>query len=185
MDDTESLLAKALQDITDSKDEESLDEIRVNYLGKKGSFTTLLKSLGQLPPQERPAAGETINIAKRRLQEAVELRKSCLLEESLEEQLRSESIDVSLPGRRKSRGGLHPITTTIDRISDIFSTAGYEIAIGPEIEDDYLNFEALNIPAHHLERCMTPSMLMTIKFYERTLHQCKFVLWKVESLPSK
>ena len=154
MDDIESLLAEALQAITDSKDEESLDELRVNYLGKKGTFTTLLKSLGQLPPQDRPAAGESINIAKRELQEALDLRKTCLLEESLEEKLRSERIDVSLHGRRKNRGGLHPITTTIDRITDIFATAGYEIAIGPEIEDDYHNFEALNIPAHHPARAM-------------------------------
>ncbi len=154
MDDTESLLAEALQAITDSRDEESLDTLRINYLGKKGTFTTLLKSLGQLPPQDRPAAGESINIAKRKLQEALDFRKACLLEESLEEQLRSESIDVSLPGRRKSRGGLHPITTTIDRITEIFATAGYEIKIGPEIEDDYHNFEALNIPAHHPARAM-------------------------------
>ena len=154
MDDTESLLAEALQAITDSRDEESLDTLRINYLGKKGTFTTLLKSLGQLPPQDRPAAGESINIAKRKLQEALDFRKACLLEESLEEQLRSESIDVSLPGRRKSRGGLHPITTTIDRITEIFATAGYEIEIGPEVEDDYHNFEALNIPAHHPARAM-------------------------------
>ena len=146
MADTESLLAEALQAVNDSRDSQSLDAIRVNYLGKKGSITALLKSLGQLPEQERPAAGESINLAKRKIQEAIELRKASLLDENLAEQLRSERIDVSLPGRRQNAGGLHPITTTINRITDIFSTAGYEIAIGPEIEDDYHNFEALNIP---------------------------------------
>ena len=154
MADTESLLAEALQAVNDSSDGQSLDAIRVNYLGKKGSITVLLKSLGQLPAQERPAAGESINLAKRKVQEAIELRKAALLDENLAEQLQSEGLDVSLPGRRQNAGGLHPITTTINRITDIFSTAGYEIAIGPEIEDDYHNFEALNIPAHHPARAM-------------------------------
>ena len=154
MADTESLLAEALQAVNDSRDDQSLDAVRVNYLGKKGSITALLKSLGQLPPQERPAAGESINLAKRKVQEAIELRKASLLDEDLTEQLQSQSLDVSLPGRRQNAGGLHPITTTINRITDIFATAGYEIAIGPEIEDDYHNFEALNIPAHHPARAM-------------------------------
>ena len=154
MADTESLLAEALQAVNDSRDGQSLDAIRVNYLGKKGSITALLKSLGQLPPQERPAAGESINAAKRKVQAAIELRKASLLDENLAEQLQSRSLDVSLPGRRQNAGGLHPITTTINRITHIFSTAGYEIAFGPEIEDDYHNFEALNIPAHHPARAM-------------------------------
>ena len=95
MADTESLLAEALQAVNDSRDGQSLDAIRVNYLGKKGSITALLKSLGQLPPQERPAAGESINLAKRKIQEAIELRKASLLDENLAEQLRSHQVSAS------------------------------------------------------------------------------------------
>ena len=168
MADTESLLAEALQAVNDSRDGQSLDAIRVNYLGKKGSITALLKSLGQLPEQERPAAGESINLAKRKVQEAIELRKASLLDENLAEQLRSENLDVSLPGRRQNAGGLHPITTTINRITDIFSSAGYEIAIGPEIEDDYHNFEALNIPAHHPARAMHDTFYVSDNHVLRT-----------------
>ena len=154
MVDTQTPLAEALQAIADATDEVALDVLRVKYLGKKGSFTLLLKSLGQLPKEERPAAGDSINRAKRELQEAVESRKASLLQDSLNDQLESETVDVSLPGRRQGGGGLHPISITIDRITDIFATAGYEVVVGPEIEDDYHNFEALNIPAHHPARAM-------------------------------
>ena len=154
MAETDPLLAQALQEINDTGDEASLDSLRVKYLGKKGSFTELLKSLGKLEPEKRPAAGESINIAKRKLQEAIEIRKKSLLRASLDEKLKAEKIDVTLPGRRQNKGGLHPISITIDRITDIFSSSGYEVAVGPEIEDEYHNFEALNIPAHHPARAM-------------------------------
>jgi phenylalanyl-tRNA synthetase alpha chain len=154
MADTDSLLAEALQAIRDSGDEKSLESLRVHYLGKKGTLTALLKNLGHLPAAERPAAGEVINIAKRQVQEALDARKSALITTSLSEQLARETIDVTLPGRRQSAGGLHPITITINRISEIFASAGYDVAEGPEIEDDYHNFEALNIPGHHPARAM-------------------------------
>jgi phenylalanyl-tRNA synthetase alpha chain len=123
-------------------------------LGKKGSFTDLLKSLGQLPADERPAAGERINQAKKALQQAIESRKGELVSAALDARLNAERLDVTLPGRRQSKGGLHPITITIERIKSIFAAAGYDVAEGPEIEDDYHNFEALNIPAHHPARAM-------------------------------
>lgn len=154
MADTDSLLAEALQAITNSSDEKSLEALRVHYLGKKGSLTALLKNLGQLPPEERPAAGEVINIVKREIQEALDNRKVTLVSASLDEKLSREAVDVTLPGRRQSAGGLHPITITIDRITGIFASAGYDVAEGPEIEDDYHNFEALNIPSHHPARAM-------------------------------
>ena len=154
MVDTDSLLAEALQAITNSSDEKSLESLRVHYLGKKGSLTALLKNLGQLPAEERPAAGEVINVAKRAIQEALDVRKQVLVNAGLAERLAREAIDVTLPGRRQSAGGLHPITITIDRITSIFSSAGYEVAEGPEIEDEYYNFEALNIPSHHPARAM-------------------------------
>jgi len=154
MADTDSLLAEALQAITDSSDEKSLEALRVHYLGKKGSLTALLKNLGQLPAEERPAAGEVINVVKRAIQEALDVRKAILINSSLNEKLASEAIDITLPGRRQSAGGLHPITITIERITSIFASAGYDVAEGPEIEDDYYNFEALNIPSHHPARAM-------------------------------
>lgn len=154
MAEPDSLLAEALQAITDSGDENSMEQLRVQFLGKKGSLTALLKSLGQLPAEERPAAGEKINLVKHQIQAALEARKASLVEASLNAQLNQEVIDVTLPGRRQSAGGLHPITITIDRITSIFSSAGYDVAEGPEIEDEYHNFEALNIPSHHPARAM-------------------------------
>ena len=152
--DTDAFLAEALHAINSSSDEKSLDELRVQYLGKKGVLTSQLKSLGSLPPEERPAAGGKINLAKQQLQDAIESRKQVLVSSGLDAKLESERIDVTLPGRRQSQGGLHPITKTIDRITSIFTSAGYIVAEGPEIEDDYHNFEALNIPSHHPARAM-------------------------------
>ena len=154
MAELDSHLAEALQAITDSGDENSLEQLRVQYLGKKGKLTVLLKSLGQLPVEERPAAGEKINLVKRQIQAALKARKTSLVEASLDAQLSQEVIDVTLPGRRQSAGGLHPITITIDRITSIFASAGYDVVEGPEIEDEYHNFEALNIPSHHPARDM-------------------------------
>jgi len=152
--DTVSLVESALRAIEDSSDERSLEQLRVDYLGKKGSLTDLLKGLGKLSPEERPQAGERINIAKRQVQDALELRKKDLVEEALNRQLSSEAVDVTLPGRRQGGGGTHPVTRTIERIQSIFEAAGYTVAVGPEIEDDYHNFGALNIPEHHPARAM-------------------------------
>lgn len=154
MADSETLLAEALQAIEHACDEKSLDVLRVQYLGKKGSFTDLLKSLGKLPVDERPTAGEKINQAKKALQQAIESRRGEVVSAALDARLNAERLDVTLPGRRQSKGGLHPITITIERIKSIFAAAGYDVAEGPEIEDDYHNFEALNIPAHHPARAM-------------------------------
>src|SRR5690606_34669469 len=105
-----SLVESALQAIADSSDERALEQLRVDYLGKKGSLTDLLKGLGKLAPEERPAAGERINIAKRQVQEALEQRKKNLVEEALSQQLKAEAVDVTLPGRRQSAGGSHPVS---------------------------------------------------------------------------
>lgn len=154
MVDTVSLVDSALRAINDSSDEKSLESLRVDFLGKKGSLTELLKGLGKLPPEERPQAGERINIAKRQVQDALELRKKDLVDIALNLQLNSEAVDVTLPGRRQGAGGLHPVSRTIERIQGIFEAAGYAVAVGPEIEDDYHNFAALNIPDHHPARAM-------------------------------
>lgn len=154
MVDTVSLVDSALRAINDSSDEKSLESLRVDFLGKKGSLTELLKGLGKLPPEDRPQAGERINIAKRQVQDALELRKKDLVDIALNLQLNSEAVDVTLPGRRQGAGGLHPVSRTIERIQGIFEAAGYAVAVGPEIEDDYHNFAALNIPDHHPARAM-------------------------------
>ncbi|MES9993129.1 MAG: phenylalanine--tRNA ligase subunit alpha [Candidatus Thiodiazotropha sp.] len=131
-----------------------LDEVRVGYLGKNGKLTAQLKQLGKLPPEQRPQAGQAINKAKQFLQQAIEARKGDLESEALSQRLAAEKIDVTLPGRGLQRGGLHPVTRTMERIERLFEHVGFETVEGPEIEDDYHNFEALNIPEHHPARAM-------------------------------
>ena len=152
--DVENTLDRALSEISNSNDLRSLDEVRVSFLGKKGQLTTLLKSLGQMDPTERPRAGEAINQAKSAIQDAIEHRKASLANSQLEEELASGSIDITLPGRRSFLGGLHPVTQVLNRIEELFIGSGYEVVTGPEVEDEYHNFEALNIPEHHPARAM-------------------------------
>jgi phenylalanyl-tRNA synthetase alpha chain len=152
--DLQALTAKAQADIEAAANLDVLDQIRVAYLGKKGELTSLLKTLGSLPADERKAAGQDINQAKQQVQQAIEARKTSLQAAALEAKLASERIDVTLPGRGQSSGGLHPVTRTMQRIEELFSQLGFAIEQGPEIEDDYHNFEALNIPAHHPARAM-------------------------------
>ncbi|MCB1851078.1 MAG: phenylalanine--tRNA ligase subunit alpha [Gammaproteobacteria bacterium] len=132
----------------------ALDEVRVRYLGKNGLLTALLKQLGQLPHQLRPQAGQAINEAKQVLLQRIEQRRSELQQQQLVQRLNSERVDVTLPGRGLGRGGLHPVSRTLLRIEQLFANAGFRVEEGPEIEDDYHNFEALNIPAHHPARAM-------------------------------
>ena len=131
-----------------------LDEIRVQWLGRKGQLTEQLKSLGALGAAERPAAGARINAAKVELQTAIEARRLQLERQDVENKLSAGKIDVTLPGRGEALGGLHPITLTRLRIEEIFKRAGFEVADGPEIEDDFHNFGALNIPPNHPARAM-------------------------------
>lgn len=154
MTDTATLLNTALTAIEATSDERTLEQLRVDYLGKKGQLTELLKGLGKLPAEQRPAAGEHINETKRQIQQALDTRRDLLVEQALSHQLASETIDVSLPGRKQSTGGLHPVSRTMERIRQLFESVGYSVAEGPEIEDDYHNFEALNIPGHHPARAM-------------------------------
>ena len=152
--DLETLLEQAQDKIKNATDLRALDEVRVTYLGKSGAITEQLKQLGKLPKEERSQAGQAINQAKQAVQQAIEARKSGLEKAALEARLASETIDVTLPGRSAESGGLHPVTRTIERIEKLFANAGFSVAEGPEIEDDYHNFEALNIPAHHPARAM-------------------------------
>ncbi len=152
--DLQALLTQAQQAVADASDLQQLDAVRVQYLGKKGEFTAQLKELGKLPGDQRKEAGQKINDAKRSFQTSLDERKTFLEAEKLNAQLAEESIDVSLPGRGQQSGGLHPVTRTMTRIKTLFAGLGFDVAEGPEIEDDYHNFEALNIPSHHPARAM-------------------------------
>lgn len=154
MENLEALADEASKKIEAAADPRALDEVRVAYLGKKGAITALLKSLGGLSAEERPKAGAEINRVKDLLADQIQQRKTELEAAVVAQKLAHESLDVSLPGRNVDSGGLHPVTRTIERIEAFFASIGFESVEGPEIEDDYHNFEALNIPAHHPARAM-------------------------------
>jgi phenylalanyl-tRNA synthetase alpha chain len=154
MNDLSTLVSQALNEVTAAGDLMALDEVRVRWLGKKGTLTEQLKSLGALPAAERRDAGAKINEAKQAVQTALDERRVALGKAEIDSQFAAGRIDVTLPGRGEERGGLHPVTKARLRIEKIFRRAGFEVATGPEIEDDFHNFEALNIPADHPARAM-------------------------------
>ena len=154
MSDIESISQRALADISAAGSADALEALRIALLGKSGSISAQLKSLGALPPDQRKAAGEAINRARDVVTEALGRRKSALDSAALDLRLASEAIDVTLPGRNAQRGGVHPVSRTLSRITTIFASMGYDVADGPEIEDDWHNFEALNFPPHHPARAM-------------------------------
>ena len=148
------LVTEAEQAISVADDLQTLDQVRVDYLGKKGRLTERMKSLGKLSAEERPKAGQAINQAKQTVQQAIEARRAALKNAVLEAKLVGEKVDVTLPGRHTPVGSLHPVTRTMRRIDDLFAQMGFSVAEGPEIEDDFHNFEALNIPESHPARAM-------------------------------
>ena len=150
----EQILSQGLQALAEAKDLKQLDQVRVTYLGKKGEFTLQMKQLGKLDPEQRRAVGQVINKVKGEFQQKLEAAKAMMQDAVLAARLASESVDITLPGRAQSIAGLHPVTITLRRISKIFASVGFKVVEGPEIEDDYHNFEALNIPAHHPARAM-------------------------------
>lgn len=150
----DELLSAAQVDIAAAADARALDALRVELLGKKGRVTELLKSLGAMAPDERKAYGEQVNRVRDALNVALDVRSNVLATATLAAKLASETIDVTLPGRGETVGGLHPITRTIQRISALFNDLGFETVEGPEIEDDFHNFQALNIPESHPARAM-------------------------------
>jgi phenylalanyl-tRNA synthetase alpha chain len=154
MQELSQLINQAQQAIFQAPDLAMLEQLRVQWLGKKGVLTEQLKQLGNLPAKQRPQVGQAVNEAKKTLQQAIETRRTALQSAQLAAQLAAERIDVTLPGRGQAKGGLHPITQILQRIEKLFSQIGFSIEEGPEIEDDYHNFEALNIPAYHPARTM-------------------------------
>ncbi len=168
MQSIQELITQAQQNIQKSHDLDALDLVRVHFLGKKGILTAQLKQLGKLSPEERPKAGQKINEAKKIVQQAIETQTKALQAVKLEAQLAVERIDVTLPGRGHAKGGLHPVTQILQRIEKLFAQVGFSVEEGPEIEDDYHNFEALNIPAHHPARAMHDTFYFDIHTLLRT-----------------
>lgn len=154
MHDLNELFVQAQQAIADVQDLQSLEAIRVDYLGKKGHLTELLKGLNALPAQEKPQAGQRINALKTDIAAFLDEKKQALKEEAMRVKLAQESLDVTLPGREAHAGHLHPMTQIRQFIEQFFGQLGFDIVTGPEVETDFYNFEALNIPSHHPARAM-------------------------------
>jgi len=154
MTDIQSLARQALDDVAAASSTQALESLRVALLGKNGAITVQLRQLGTLPADQRKHAGEAINLARDRISTALAQRKTALEEQVLQAQLAAQWLDVSAPGRNRGRGGLHPVSRALERITTIFAHLGYTLAVGPEIEDDWHNFEALNFPPHHPARAM-------------------------------
>jgi phenylalanyl-tRNA synthetase alpha chain len=163
-----TLLQNALSEVEASDDAAAIETVRVKYLGKKGLLTEQLKKLGSLPAAERPLVGQLVNKAKQTLSEKIQKKKDSLEQASRNASLSSEKIDVTLPGRGAGTGGLHPVTRTIRRLENFFTSAGFETVEGPEIENDYYNFEALNIPENHPARAMHDTFYFDAKHLLRT-----------------
>ncbi len=154
MEDLDELVSRVHAAVAEAADGDALDRVRVAFLGKKGELTKRLKSLGDLPADERPVAGQAINRAKSAAQAAIQARKEALEGADLAQTLAAGALDLSLPGGGQAPGGLHPVTRTQQRIEAIFRAAGFSVATGPEVEDEFHNFTALNIPENHPARAM-------------------------------
>ncbi|MFZ1908164.1 MAG: phenylalanine--tRNA ligase subunit alpha [Burkholderiales bacterium] len=163
MPDVEAIVDRALADLSRAADPAALENAKARYLGKGGELTALLKSLGQLPPEERKNAGQAINAAKARLEQALDARRGELAEAALSDRLAEEALDVTLPGRGRGGGGLHPLMRTWQRVEQIFRSVGFDVADGPEIETDWYNFTALNNPENHPARSMQDTFYVDLK----------------------
>jgi len=167
-DDLQALIEQADAAIRAATDLSALEAVRVAYLGRKGHLTNQLKSLGTLPADQRPAAGQAINAAKAEVTQRIEAAQAALEHAALNQALEQERVDVTLPGRGNAPGGLHPITRTLERIESMFQGVGFAVAEGPEVEDDYHNFEALNIPPEHPARAMHDTFYFDARHLLRT-----------------
>ena len=154
MQELQQILEQAQQQFAAIQDEADLEQAKARYVGKEGALTQLLKGLGKLPPAERPAAGAQINQVKQGVEAALQQRREQLAQQKLAQRLAAEALDVTLPGRGTASGGLHPVTLTLQRIEQLFHSLGFAVASGPEIEHDFYNFTALNIPENHPARAM-------------------------------
>lgn len=172
MQQLDQITAEALAAIAAATDVATIEEVRVKVLGKKGTLTEVMKTLGGLSAEERPRAGALINDAKNRVSEQLDARKQALAEAELNSRLEAERIDVTLPGRGALTGGLHPVTRTIERIEKFFTELGFEVKSGPEVEDSFHNFDALNIPEHHPARADHDTFYFNSNLLLRTQTSC-------------
>ena len=168
MDQLNQILDEALQQFAATGDDVELEQIKARYLGKDGSLTALLKGLGRLSAEERPTAGARINQVKQAIEAALQQRRDDLQQNKLAQQLESESLDVTLPGRGNGIGGLHSVTHTLQRIERLFHSLGFSVSSGPEIEHDFYNFTALNIPKNHPARAMHDTFYIDSEHVLRT-----------------
>ena len=164
----DAIVAAAELAITEANDLAALDEIRVQYLGKKGLFTEQMKTLGKLPPEEKPKAGQAINQAKQQVQALLNDKRDAFQQAELDKKLAEESVDITLPGREINAGGLHPVSKTIQRVESFFADLGFQTRVGPEVEDDWHNFDALNIPDNHPARADHDTFYFNPKLVLRT-----------------
>jgi len=164
----EALKTQALAELAEAGTEKEVQDLRIKYLGKKGELTALMKGMGSLSPEERPLVGQLVNSVKDTLEERVEAALTAMRESDKQERLRSERLDITLPGRRRTIGTLHPLTLVIQEITEIFSSLGFQAAEGPEIELDYYNFEALNLPKDHPARDMQDTFYVSENVLLRT-----------------
>ena len=168
MEELQQILEQALKQFADTTDEAELEQVKARYLGKEGSLTVLLKGLGKLSVEQRPAAGARINQVKQGIEAALQQRRDDLQNNKLANKLAAESLDVTLPGRGLGTGGLHPVTRTLQRIEQLFHSLGFATASGPEIESDFYNFTALNIPENHPARAMHDTFYIDSQHVLRT-----------------
>ncbi|GAB7562315.1 phenylalanine--tRNA ligase subunit alpha [Methylobacillus methanolivorans] len=168
MQNLDHIISEAQQDFASCASIADLEQAKARYLGKSGSLTEALKGLGKLSAEERPAAGAAINVVKQQVESALKQRRDAILQVEQDRQLASETIDVTLPGRSAGAGGLHPVTLTLKRVEDLFRSIGFEVAEGPEIESDFYNFTALNIPEDHPARAMHDTFYVDEKHVLRT-----------------
>ena len=166
IDQLKAQAAEAIQNAATNLSE--LDDIRVKFLGKKGEFTSILRGMGAVAKEDRPKIGKIVNEAKAQIEALIAEKNEALKARALEERLAKERIDVTLPGRRQPLGHLHPLTLTLERIKDIFFRMGFSVEEGPEIEQDYFNFEALNLPKDHPARDMQDSFYITDEILMRS-----------------
>src|SRR5664279_1013167 len=154
MQNLDQIAQEAATAFAATDDPDALEQVKARFLGRSGQITELLKGMAKLSPEERKSTGAAINRAKESIEAALNERREAIRRLALEARLAEESLDITLPGRGESRGGLHPVTRTLERIEALFSSIGFDVADGPEIEDDFHNFTALNTPADHPARSM-------------------------------
>ncbi len=164
----EAIKSAAHAAIEAAKDERSIEELRIKYLGKKGELTAILKQMGQLSPEERPKMGQLVNEAKSKLESFISEKSAELKEKAVEMKLKSETVDITMPAKQRAVGRLHPLNTVLNDMIDIFQSMGFDVLDGPEVETDHYNFECLNVPADHPARDMQDTFYLADKLLLRT-----------------